>query len=221
MKDRIGTIREAVTRMTGLIESTLDSARMAAGKIEKTLGPVDLAALLEDVLARQRHVTPARRVALDLADVPPGLTADRELLDQVFTNLLSNAVKYSPKDSPIEITGRREDGEVIIAFRDHGAGIAPEEVPRLGERYFRAGTSTGVPGTGLGLHPTQRLVEMHGGTLEAGSTLDEGLILSVRLPISRSATAVPRGFRQAWTAIWSAARVEDEDDTSQGVHGHG
>src|SRR3546814_20597204 len=87
-------------------------------------------------------------MALDA--LPGEIAADRSLLDQVFTNLLSNATKYAPEGGPIEVAGRREGESVVVTVADRGVGIPKAELPRIFERFFRARTSTGIVGTGIG-----------------------------------------------------------------------
>ncbi len=109
---------------------------------------------------------------------------DAGSLEQVFTNLLSNAVKYAPNAPDIEVMARILDDRVAISVRDHGFGIDADELNRVGERFFRARTSSGTAGTGIGLNLVKTLVEMHGGTFSVESKKGEGSTFTIYLPIA-------------------------------------
>ena len=104
---------------------------------------------------------------------------------QVFSNLVSNAVKYSPDGTRIWVEGKvDDDGSVLIAVHDEGVGIPADEIDKLFERYFRASTSVGIIGTGIGLHMVKALVTMHGGDVNVSSVVGKGTTFSVRLPFN-------------------------------------
>ena len=182
--ERLGDIRSASARMIGLIESTLSAEQLEAGKIKIVLDAVDMTQLLTAVQGRQAEITPSHQVDLDLQDLPDELRGDSKLLEQVFANLLSNAVKYSPDHERVEVTGRRDGDAVVVAVRDHGLGVPAAELPRLFQRYFRASTTIGIAGTGIGLHVVQKFVEMHDGSVQVDSVEGEGTTFTVRLPIA-------------------------------------
>jgi signal transduction histidine kinase len=183
---RIGNIRTAVTSMVGLMESTLSAEQLEAGKITMTPQAVDITELLISVQSRQQEASPSHKIELNLETLPNEIEGDPRLLEQAFTNLLSNAVKYSPRNGRVQITGRREGNSVLVVVQDYGVGIPADEQPRLFQRFFRARTAIGIPGTGVGLYLVKRFVEMHGGSVEVESLEGEGSSFSVRLPIKRS-----------------------------------
>ncbi len=94
-------------------------------------------------------------------------------------------MKYAPNAPDIEVKGRTEGKQVMISVRDHGIGIEQEDLPRIGELYFRARTSTGIVGTGIGLNLAKALVEMHDGSVTVESQIGEGCTFTLALPISR------------------------------------
>lgn len=181
---RVGNIRSATERMIGLIDSTLSADQLEAGKIKMVLNAVDLTRLLTAIQGRLEEIAPSHQFSLELDDLPDEIRGDSKLLEQVFTNLLSNAVKYSPDDPRIEVTGRRAGEDVILTVRDHGLGVPADELPRLFQRYFRASTTIGIAGTGIGLHVVKTFAEMHGGSVDAESVEGKGTTFTVRLPIS-------------------------------------
>ena len=106
----------------------------------------------------------------------------------MFTNLLSNAVKYAPDNPEIDVVVRQEYGGVTVAVSDQGRGIPAEELPQMFTRFFRASTSHGIAGTGIGLNLVHELVALHGGTVTVESTLGAGSTFTVRLPLAPPAS---------------------------------
>ena len=128
-------------------------------------------------------IAKTHRFLLDLDRLPELIDADRQTLEQVFTNLLSNAVKYAPSAPDIHVSGWEECGNVKIAIRDNGIGIDTEDLPRMFQRYFRARTSTGIAGTGIGLNLVKQIVELHQGSIEVASERGLGSTFTVTLPM--------------------------------------
>ena len=183
LEKRVGKIRDAVTRMQGLIESTLSASRMDAGKIEMNRTRLDLAALVNEVCKRQQSIAPKHRIEVDLSGLDRPIFGDPKLLDQVFTNLLSNAVKYAPDDPRIRIVGRIDGADAVVSVRDGGVGIPADELPRMFQRFFRASTSTGIAGTGIGLTVVKKFVDMHGGRVDLESEEGMGTTFTIVLPV--------------------------------------
>src|SRR5262249_37617985 len=127
-----------------------------------------------------------RRLRLDLSDVPP-VQGDEMRLGQVVDNLLGNAAKYSPGETEIELSVRSEEGYVVLAVRDQGVGIAPEHVPHLFDRFYRAPGQHPAEqgGLGLGLSIVRDLVAAHGGRIWVESEGEgKGSVFLVRLPVA-------------------------------------
>jgi PAS domain S-box-containing protein len=186
---RVEKIRDAVRRMTRLMESTLTAARMEEGKISVEIGPCDIGQVIAEVCARQQEITHTHKITCTLGELPATIQADDGSLEQVLTNLLSNAVKYAPGEPQIEVSARTEGKDVVVSVRDHGLGIDDEDLPRIGERFFRAKSSTGITGTGIGLNLVNTLVEMHGGKVSIESKKGEGSTFTISLPIEGPAKA--------------------------------
>jgi len=182
-------IREAVIRLIGLMESVLSSASLEAGQIEFKPKPMDLKSLIMEACNNQQHVSANHRIDVDIDDLPESYKGDPKLLHQVVSNLLSNAVKYSPKADRVDVRGVVQEGFLEISVRDFGLGVPEDEVAKLFERFFRASTSTGIQGTGIGLNLVKALVEMHGGDIEVSSIEGEGSTFSVKLPLKDDRTA--------------------------------
>jgi signal transduction histidine kinase len=179
---RLDRIRGAVSRMVHIIERTLSAARLEEGHLQLATVPVDLGSVLAEACERQRQIAPEFEIALDVVADLSAIDADPRLLEQVFANLLSNAVKYSGTSRVVRVSARRRGDQAEVAFADAGVGIDAEDLPRLFTRFFRARTSAGLPGTGIGLHLARELVRMHGGDMEVDSVAGRGSTFSVLLP---------------------------------------
>ena len=144
--------------------------------------------MLADVVARAvdlyRDVAEAKGVALTAdASVEVAVVADRTRLEQVAANLIDNAVKYTPPGGRVDVEVRRDGATAIMRVRDTGAGIPPDELPRIFERLFRGDTSRAERGLGLGLSLVRAIVEAHGGTVSVESEPGRGSVFTVSLPL--------------------------------------
>jgi len=113
------------------------------------------------------------------------VVGDRGQLHQLIHNIISNAFKYGREGSPVVATLKLAKGVARLSVVDEGDGIAPEHLPRLTERFFRAdpGRSRAIGGTGLGLAIVKHIVERHRGRLDIASTLGTGTTVTVELPL--------------------------------------
>jgi signal transduction histidine kinase len=182
-------IRNAVLRLTELMESVLSAARVDDGRIAFDPAACSPGAIIQDLAESYAEIYPDHRITLDLARLPDEIIADQKLLRQVFSNLLSNAVKYSQQGSDVRVDGRTDDERrVVIAVHDQGVGIPEAEQAKLFQRFFRASTSVGITGSGIGLHLAAHLVHLHGGSIELESREGEGSTFRVVLPIEPAGT---------------------------------
>ncbi|MBM3524815.1 MAG: PAS domain S-box protein, partial [Alphaproteobacteria bacterium] len=182
LKTRVEKIRGAVGRMSLLIDTMLNSARLDAGSIETNLASVDVVGLVKTVVARQEGIAPAYDFVVESKAPTIEIHGDARLLDQVFTNLISNAVKYSGDSRRVEIAIVGTDEGVQVAVRDFGIGVPEDEIPSLFTRFFRASTAKGLPGTGIGLNLVKELVQLHGGSVTVESRVGAGTRFTVTLP---------------------------------------
>lgn len=181
--ERFGKIRASVQRMTKLMEGTLTAARLEEGKIHVEIGPCQIGKTIIDVCLRQQEISANHVISCNLIDLPDIIQADTGALEQVLTNLLSNAEKYAPNAPEIDVKAYREGENIIISVSDQGLGIDEDELDKIGERFFRAKTSAGIPGTGIGLNIAKKLVEMHGGSIHVESQKVVGSTFFVTIPI--------------------------------------
>jgi len=182
---RLDRIRRTVSRMASVVDTILGAASAEAGRIQPDIGPCDIAGLVREACDRAAEQANGIRIDAELADLPPVISGDPMLLDQVIGNLLSNAVKYAPGTDRIIVTGRVRAGMAEIAVTDFGVGIAPDDLPHVFDRFYRAGNAHNFIGTGIGLTLARTIVELHGGTIEVTSSPDKGTTFTVTLPIER------------------------------------
>jgi PAS domain S-box-containing protein len=182
--DKAQTIRQAVNRMVELMESILSFGKLESGTVGIKSEECSLPDVLSACCDRQQDLSKDHLISLDLTGLPQKIMADKSALEQIFTNLLSNAVKYAPGAPKIEVRGWCEGTDVKVAVRDHGIGIDQDDLPKMFERYFRARTSTGIAGTGIGLNLVKSYVDLHGGTIKVESLKGQGSTFTVSLPIA-------------------------------------
>jgi PAS domain S-box-containing protein len=162
-----------IQHLTRLLDDLLDVARITRGKVEFRKEVVALAGLVERTIEAVRPVFAERRQQLTVS-LPPGpvrVVADPTRLEQVLTNLLQNSARYTDPGGAVSLTVAREGGEAVVRVRDNGVGIAPEVLPRVFDLFAqgqrRLDRSRG--GLGIGLTLVKKLVELHGGSVEARS----------------------------------------------------
>lgn len=165
--ERGGNARQAIGRLTRLVESTLDAARLDAGQIDIRSQPCDLGQLATDLCIRQSEQVSERRIAVALPDGDAAIAhCDPVHAENILTNLLSNAVKYSPAGTPITVTLGNDGPQVECAVTSEGRLDDPAERKALFERYFRGSNAEGRPGVGVGLYMARALARLQGGDVE-------------------------------------------------------
>lgn len=195
-----------VSQLMRLVEDLLDVARITRGEIALHKEPVTLNAIIEHAIDTSRPLIDAagHRLTVALPAEPVIIDADPVRLTQVFTNLLNNAAKYTDRAGRIDLVVTLQPRVVEIAVTDSGRGIAPDTMPRLFELFARGGESTerATGGLGIGLGVVRKLIELHGGEVQAMSAgPGQGSSFVVRLPRSeRRAAPRPARDRQAQSA---------------------
>jgi signal transduction histidine kinase len=194
----IASIDRNARAQTKLINDVLDVSRIASGKLQLNVKPVDLASVLYAAVESVSHAATARQVRIDMSldpSVQP-ILADADRLQQVLWNLLSNAIKFTPAGGHVSVKVACTTSDVEVVVADDGVGIPREFVPHVFERFRQADSSiTRVHGgLGLGLAIVRYLVELHGGTVSAESEgAGKGATFTVRLPIAPPAAATALG----------------------------
>jgi PAS domain S-box-containing protein len=166
-----------------LVSDLLDTYRMDTGRLSLRRQRTDLVALVR--ASAEEAGACGQPIRLQLPDGPAPGFWDPDRISQVLRNLLSNAMKYSPERREIDVTVETEKGGYRVSVSDRGGGIAPEALPRIFDRFYRApgAVSSGVRGMGIGLHVCRELVQSHGGSIEVRSELGQGTTITFHLPL--------------------------------------
>lgn len=200
-KEFLKTIHTNADRMISIINDLLDITKIETGTVELDRRPLHVAEALGTVITELQGQLQSREHELGI-DIPPGLPlvkADARRFNQILSNLISNAIKYTPRGGKIQVTaqeatdqdvpedrreGLRPGRYVRIGVRDNGVGIAPEELERIFERFYRTENPLRIEagGTGLGLSLVRPLVKLFGGRLWVESALGEGSTFSFVIP---------------------------------------
>ncbi|RZL12006.1 MAG: PAS domain S-box protein [Rubrivivax sp.] len=194
LNEKAARARDMMTRQVGhmvrLIDDLMDVSRVSRGKVALQPERLRLATIVDTAIETSRPLIEAARHALVVSMPEPDLPLDGDLtrLAQVLGNLLNNAAKYTPEGGRIELSAR-SDGprHVLIRVQDNGVGIPPDMLPRVFDLFTQVGRdlARAQGGLGIGLSLARKLVEMHGGTLDAQSTgPDQGAAFDVRLPLA-------------------------------------
>jgi len=183
----LATLDRQVVHLTRLVDDLLDVSRISQGKILLRKERLDLAELVRSTVEDHRGALVAAGLKLEV-DIPPvGLWVHGDLtrLSQSVGNILHNAMKFTDRGGVVQVGTRAEDGTAVVAVEDTGIGIEPEVLGRLFEPFSQAppGIDRGRGGLGLGLALVRRLIELHGGTVEASSGgSGRGTEIRLRLP---------------------------------------
>jgi CheY-like chemotaxis protein len=183
-----GMLDRQVRQLARLVDDLLDVSRITRGKLQLQKSLVEFKAVVAPAVQTARPLLDARRqeLVVGLPEEPLWLEADPGRLAQVVTNLLHNAAKYSDEGGRVTLTARREGHQCVLRVRDQGVGIAPDLLPRVFDLFTQAERSLdrAQGGLGIGLALVKRLVELHGGAVEAHSGgPGQGSEFVVRLPL--------------------------------------
>jgi signal transduction histidine kinase len=183
-------IEEELDKLCRIVQNLFTLSMADAGQLAIARQPLCLNEVLEEACALAAPLGKARRIGIARRldhEIPS--TGDEALLRQLFLIFLDNAVKYSPPDTIVRVDLAACDGHFRIRFADAGYGIAPQHLPHVFERFYRAAPETAQGhGGGLGLAIAQALVRAHDGSIECASTLGRGSTFTVYLPGGNSAT---------------------------------
>ncbi|CAN0433721.1 unnamed protein product, partial [Phaeothamnion confervicola] len=181
-----------VATLTSLIDDLFTLSRLEEAALPIELAPVDLVALIEDTVRgirpyalQQARVSVNALVPLDL----PRVLGDQTRITQVVNNLVHNAIRHTPAGGLVIVAAESlpTSHVVEVAVRDTGVGIAPEDLPRIFDRFYRGDSTRSPGGTGLGLSIVKQLVEGQNGSVAVESQVGEGTSISFRLPIAKAA----------------------------------
>lgn len=188
--ENVAGIHKQTMVLTRLVADLRDLALAEAGQLRLERKQLSLSDMIVqvteglDVQAREKEVTLKLEVAADL----PRVQADEQRITQVLFNLISNALRHTPAGGTITISAEVREDRILVSVRDTGAGIPPEDLPHVFERFYRADRSRArsTGGSGLGLTIAKQIVEAHGGQIWAQSWLGAGSTFAFSLPLSAS-----------------------------------
>ncbi|MFE9653597.1 SpoIIE family protein phosphatase [Micromonospora sp. NPDC006431] len=183
--ERLSMTHRNALRLLKLVNTVLDFSRLESGRLTAHYQPTDLADYTSRLASTFRSATERAglRLVVDCPPLPAPVHLDRDMWEKIVLNLVSNAVKFT-FEGEIRVRVRPGDGVAVLTVADTGVGIAPEELPQVFERFHRVpGVRTRThEGTGIGLALVRELVEMHGGTVQAHSVVDQGTTFTVTVP---------------------------------------
>ncbi len=180
------SVLEETQILSRLVDDLRTLALAESGALQLKKEPTDLAVLIGETVSAFRTQADAAGVTMDIHAMSgaPLLNLDPERIRQVLSNLIANALRYTAQGGYIRITYEISSGSneklAVVTVEDNGAGIAPELLPNVFNRFYKSRDSSG---TGLGLPIARHLVEAHGGTITAESQVGKGTILRITLPI--------------------------------------
>jgi two-component system phosphate regulon sensor histidine kinase PhoR len=185
-KDFVNRGTKKIDGLLELIKDLLDVAKIEAGHFSQRKIPIDVARILDETVALMRPRAKEQGVDLVLSccELVP-VQADPKSVEEIFNNLISNAVNYSPDGGKVTITAKGLGEYIEVKVEDTGVGIAPEELPKIFDKFYRVKhpKTRRVIGTGLGLAIVKGAVEAHHGTIDVESVLDNGTTFRVLLPV--------------------------------------
>jgi len=182
----LDAIRRNSKQLKTLITNILELSRMDAGKFELCMTDVDMKYIIKSVMDDVRILANKRGIILksQLSSLPK-IKADEMRVKEIITNLLSNAIKFTLKDGTITVKAKKKDKYIVVSIADTGAGIFPEDIKHVFEKFYQVDSSIKrkYEGTGLGLSIAKKLVDMHGGKISVKSIMGKGTTFIFTLPI--------------------------------------
>jgi signal transduction histidine kinase len=176
-------IRHSTKRMAEMIDDMLETTRLESGQLQLHKGPVDLGELGRTV-ARELGAMSANPIRCEAAGPVP-VIADAGRIERVLENLVGNAVRYSPPGTEVTIRVQARGDEAVVTVTDRGPGVPADVVPKLFQRFYRAGSGNTSSGLGLGLYNSRLIVEHHGGRIWVESQPGAGSTFGFSVPVDQ------------------------------------
>ena len=177
----LGVVEQETRRMEHIVGDLLDLARLEGGGSVLRREFVDIGALFGRVAARHDRELTERDIGLSSrVDAAARVVGDPDRLEQALQNLAANALRHTPDGGKITLSAEPADQRVRITVRDSGPGVAPEHLPSIFERFYKADVARATGGSGLGLSIVKAIVERHGGTISVRN--ERGAVFEILLP---------------------------------------
>lgn len=171
-------------RLERMVEELLDFSRIQSGHFTLQMTTIDVIAELEDAMLI--YIDKAKKEGITLTYNEPeflcAVNGDKNRLRQVFINIIDNALKYTETGGSIDILAEKNDSSVVISVADSGVGIAPEDLPKVKQKFYKANSTK--HGSGIGLAVADEIITMHGGLLEVESEPGYGTTVTITLPLA-------------------------------------
>lgn len=188
----MGVIISESARLNDMVEELLDFSRMSSGRLQLKTEPIDLLAELDEIVFsfKERAIREGIELVYNVPHAPAPANGDASRIRQVFINILDNSLKYTEHGGKIIVTAEMpEKAALTVKIQDTGAGIPPEDLPHVKEKFYKANTT--VRGSGIGLAVVDEIVKLHNGTLTIDSVLGEGTTVCVTLPLATEKEGEP------------------------------
>ena len=184
LKKGMRVISAETERLSGMVEELLDFSRIQNGRFSLVFQKLDLLAELGEAVliytekARREQI----QVIYNEPEMLPIIYGDKNRLRQVFINVIDNAIKYSDPGGTVKIDAFARDDDIFISVADNGCGIAPEDLPKIKTKFFKANHTR--RGSGIGLAVANEIIQMHKGSIDIESTLGVGTTVLIRIPVN-------------------------------------
>ncbi len=174
-------------RLSHLVEELLDFSRMQSGNMTLRLEKIDVLAELDEAVFvfKERSKRDGIEIKYNAPEIPAPMMGDPNRIKQVFVNVLDNAFKYNKQGGLVDVDAVVDDGVLTINFSDTGCGIAPDDLPNVKKKFYKANIQ--VRGSGIGLAVVDEIVKLHNGVFDINSELDVGTTVTIVLPIEKVA----------------------------------
>jgi PAS domain S-box-containing protein len=181
---RLERIRSQVYHLRQIMDDVLNLYSMQHRRREFAPKMGDIRILFEEIATEFRgSMDFVDRLRVHIPEKPIEMPYEKRVMRQIMQNLISNALKYSPQELPVDLTLKQENGDMVIQVQDYGIGVPEESMRRLFEPFYRATNVGKISGTGLGLVIVKESVEIHGGTLAIDSVVNQGTLVTIRIPM--------------------------------------
>jgi signal transduction histidine kinase/CheY-like chemotaxis protein len=212
-------IARQTRNLSRLVDDLLEVARVITGKVSLAGAPLELADAVHRCIVQLESRTEERRIELDIDGGPHWIHGDAVRIEQILINVLSNAIKYTKADGVIRVKLAAQDGETVVSVTDDGLGIAPDLLPQIFEPFVQGERTLdrSQGGLGVGLTLVRRLVELHGGSVDAFSAgPGHGSTFTIRLPACAPPSDEPRRVAtQQKPAPRRVLLIEDNPDARE------
>ncbi len=181
----MGVIISEASRLNDMVEELLDFSRMSSGRMKMNIERIDILAELDEVIFafKERVIKQGIDLIYNVPHLPAPANGDASRIKQVFINILDNALKYTDHGGKIVAFAEIPNpATLIVSISDTGAGIPPEDLPHIKEKFYKANTT--VRGSGIGLAVADEIIRLHNGELDVDSVLGEGTTVRITLPIA-------------------------------------